>query len=198
MKRRRAVVVVAGLITTALVRAVLRWQRNPSAYLYELSFSLGLSRPFITRPRLREILAPKPGERVLEVGVGKGYYSLHVARWLEPGGVLDVLDIQQEMLDETVRRVHESGISAIVPVRGDARRLPYQDNYFDAAYLNFVLGEIPDQDAALRELRYVLKSGGRLVVGEAFVDPHMVRFGALRTRAEAAGLEFECRRLADH
>ncbi len=135
---------------------------------------------------------------MLEVGVGKGYYSLHVARWLEPGGVLDVLDIQQEMLDETVRRVHESGISNIVPVRGDARRLPYQDNYFDAAYLNFVLGEIPDQDAALRELRHVLKSGGRLVVGEAFADPHMVRFGALRTRAEAAGLEFEFRRLADH
>jgi ubiquinone/menaquinone biosynthesis C-methylase UbiE len=193
MKRRRAVVVVAGLITTALVRAVLRWQRNPSAYLYELSFSLGLSRPFITRPRLREILAPKPGERVLEVGVGKGYYSLHVARWLEPGGVLDVLDIQQEMLDETVRRVHESGISNIVPVRGDARRLPYQDNYFDAAYLNFVLGEIPDQDAALRELRRSLKPGGRLVVGEVFTDPHMVRFGVLQTRAEAAGLEFERR-----
>ena len=135
---------------------------------------------------------------MLEVGVGKGYYSLHVARWLEPGGVLDVLDIQQEMLDETVRRVHESGISNIVPVRGDARRLPYQDNYFDAAYLNFVLGEIPDQDAALRELRHVLKSGGRSVVGEAFADLHMVRFGALRTRAEAAGLEFEFRRLADH
>jgi hypothetical protein len=97
MKRTRAVVVVAGLVATALVRAVLRWQRNPPTYLYELSFSLGLPRPFITRPRLREILAPKPGEQVLEVGVGKGYYSLHVARWLEPGGVLDVLDIQQEM-----------------------------------------------------------------------------------------------------
>jgi ubiquinone/menaquinone biosynthesis C-methylase UbiE len=58
---------------------------------------------------------------MLEVGAGTGYYSLHVARWLEPGGALDVLDIQQEMLDQTVRRAHESGISNIVPVRGDAR-----------------------------------------------------------------------------
>jgi ubiquinone/menaquinone biosynthesis C-methylase UbiE len=130
---------------------------------------------------------------MLEVGAGTGYYSLHVARWLEPGGALDILDIQQEMLDQTVRRAHESGISNIVPVRGDARELPYPDNCFDAAYLNFVLGEIPDGDAALRELRRILKPGGRLVVGEAFTDPHMVRFGVLRTRAEAAGLGFERR-----
>jgi ubiquinone/menaquinone biosynthesis C-methylase UbiE len=152
-----------------------------------------LPRPFITRPRLREILAPKSGERVLEVGVGTGYYSLHVARWLEPSGTLDVLDIQHEMLDQTVCRAHESGISNIIPVRGDAQDLPYPDNCFDAAYLNFVFGEIPDQDATLRELRRILKPGGRLVVGEAFTDPHMVRFGVLRTRAEAAGLEFERR-----
>ena len=130
---------------------------------------------------------------MLEVGTGTGYYSLHVARRLEPGGALDVLDIQQEMLDQTVRRAHESGISNIIPVRGDAQDLPYPDNCFDAAYLNFVLGEIPDGDAALRELRRILKPGGRLVVGEAFTDPHMVRFGVLRTRAEAAGLGFERR-----
>jgi ubiquinone/menaquinone biosynthesis C-methylase UbiE len=108
---------------------------------------------------------------VLEVGVGTGYYSLHVARWLEPSGTLDVLDIQHEMLDQTVCRAHESGISNIIPVRGDAQDLPYPDNCFDAAYLNFVLGEIPDQDATLRELRRILKPGGRLVVGEAFTDP---------------------------
>ena len=193
MKRRRAVAVVAGLVATALASAVLRWRRNPSAYPYGLSFSLALPRPFVTRPKLLEILAPESGERMLEVGAGTGYYSLHVARRLEPGGALDVLDIQQEMLDQTVRRAHESGISNIVPVRGDARELPYPDNCFDAAYLNFVLGEIPDGDAALRELRRILKPGGRLVVGEAFTDPHMVLFGVLRTRAEAAGLGFERR-----
>jgi len=85
------------------------------------------------------------------------------------------------------------GVSNTIPVRGDAQGLPYPDNRFDAAYLNFVLGEIPDQDATLRELRRSLKPGGRLVAGEAFTDPHMVRFGVLRTRAEAAGLEFERR-----
>jgi ubiquinone/menaquinone biosynthesis C-methylase UbiE len=193
MERRIAVGVATGLIGAALLGTVLRWCRNPSAYPYGLSFSLELPRPFITRSRLREVLVPKPGERVLEVGPGTGYYSLHVARWLEPGGTLDVLDIQQKMLDQIVNRAHESGISNITPTRGDAQALPYPDNRFDATYLNFVLGEIPDRDAALRELGRTLKPGGRLVVGEALTDPHMVRFGVLRTRAEAAGLEFERR-----
>lgn len=191
--RRRAVGIATGLVAIAVLGAMLWWRRNPSACPYGLRFSLELPHPFITRRRLHEILAPRPAERMLEVGPGTGYYSLHVARSLEPDGVLDVLDVQQGMLDHTVRRARELGIANIFPTRGDARELPYPDESFDAAYLNVVLGEVPDQDATLRELRRVLRPNGRLVVGEVFADPHMVPFGALRTRAEAAGLEFESR-----
>jgi ubiquinone/menaquinone biosynthesis C-methylase UbiE len=84
---------------------------------------------------LREILSPEPGERVLEVGPGTGYYILHAARWLEPDGTLEILDIQQEMLDHTMRRAQALSISNIIPTRGDAQALPYPDGRFDAAYL---------------------------------------------------------------
>ena len=193
MEQKSIAGVVAGIVGAALLGTVFWWRRHPSACPYGLRFSLELPHPFLTRSRLREILAPRPGERLLEVGPGTGYHALHVARWLEPGGALDILDVQQEMLDHTMRRARELGISNVVPTHGDARELPYPDDTFDAAYLNFVLGEVSDQDAALRELRRVLKPGGRLVVGEAFPDPHMVKVDLLREKAEAAGLRFERR-----
>ena len=149
--------------------------------------------PFITRARLRRILAPQPGERMLEVGPGTGYYTLDVAGRLAPDGALDILDLQQKMLDHTMHQASEHRISNIVPTQGDATALPYADGIFDAAYIILTLGEIPDQDAALRELHRVLKPGGRLIVGELFGDPHMVAFGSLRARTEAVGLLFERR-----
>jgi ubiquinone/menaquinone biosynthesis C-methylase UbiE len=175
----------------ALAGAALWGRKNPSACPYSQRFWVEAPHPFITRERLRSILEPVPGERMLEVGPGTGYYTLPAAEWLEPGGRLDVLDVQQEMLDHTLRRADEAGISGITPARADAREMPYEDDTFDAAYLITVLGEIPDQDAALRELRRVVRPGGRIVVGELFGDPHMVTFRALRSRAAAAGLSVD-------
>jgi ubiquinone/menaquinone biosynthesis C-methylase UbiE len=168
--------------------AALWWRKNPSACPYSQRFWVEAPHPFITPERLREILEPQPGERVLEVGPGTGYYTLPVASWLGPDGRLDALDVQQEMLDHTMRRAASEEIENISAVRADARKTPFPDDSFDAAFLVTVLGEIPDQDAALRELHRVVKPGGRIVVGELFGDPHMVTHGALRDRAEAAGL----------
>ncbi len=191
--RKRLAWGAVGLLGAVLLATALRWRRNPSACPYGQRLSLDLPRPFLTRSGLRSVLAPEPGERILEVGPGTGYYGLDVARWLRPGGTLDVLDLQQQMLDHTMRRAQELGISNIVPARGDARSLPYPDESFDAAYLVATLGEVPDQEGALGELRRVPRPGGRLVVGEGVPDPHMVPFGSLRERAEGAGLRFERR-----
>jgi ubiquinone/menaquinone biosynthesis C-methylase UbiE len=184
----------AGLVGTAtLAGLAIWWRTNPSACPYRLRFFVELPHPFITRARLREVLSPRPGERVLEVGPGTGYYALPVARALEPGGTLDALDIHQEMLVHTMRRARQAGLPNILATQGDARALPYPDASFDAAYLILVLGEVPRQDEALRELRRILKPGGRLVVGELLGDPHYVPFGSLRERAEEEGLVFERR-----
>jgi ubiquinone/menaquinone biosynthesis C-methylase UbiE len=182
---------LALLGAAATLGGALWWRKNPSACPYSQRFWVEAPHPFITRARLREILEPKPGERLLEVGPGTGYYAIPVAQWLSPGGRLDVLDVQQEMLDHTLRTAGERGVDNITPARGDARKLPYEDDSFDGAYLVTVLGEIPDQDAALRELRRVVKPDGRIVVGELFGDPHMVTAGKLAERAKAAGLSVD-------
>jgi ubiquinone/menaquinone biosynthesis C-methylase UbiE len=149
--------------------------------------------PLITRDRLREILEPKPGERILEVGPGTGYYTLDAAEWVKPDGEVDILDLQPEMLDHTMRRAGEAGLANVTPTQSDATAMPYEDGTFDAAYLTTVLGEIPDQDAVLREFARVLRPGGRLVVGELIGDPHYVRLAPMRLRASGAGLTFERR-----
>jgi ubiquinone/menaquinone biosynthesis C-methylase UbiE len=185
--------VAIAMSIASVAGAALWWRKHPSACPYGQRFWVESPHPFITRERLREALEPQPGERVLEVGPGTGYYSLDVARWVGPSGRLDVLDVQQEMLDHTMRRADEAQIRSIQPRRGDARELPYEDATFDAAYLVAVLGEVPDQQLAMSELRRVLKPGGRLVVGELFGDPHMVGERALRRLAPSVGLRFERR-----
>jgi ubiquinone/menaquinone biosynthesis C-methylase UbiE len=184
-------IVAAG--AAAVAGVALWWRKNPSACPYGQRFWVEAPHPFITRSRLREVLDAKPGERVLELGPGTGYYTLDVADWVGPGGALDILDLQQEMLDHTMGRAGERGLSNITPTLGDATRLPYDEGSFDAAFLVTVLGEVPDQDAALRELARVLKPGGRLVVGELLGDPHYVTLRSMRLRAAGAGLTYERR-----
>jgi ubiquinone/menaquinone biosynthesis C-methylase UbiE len=186
----RKLLVAAGL---AVLGIALWWRKNPSACPYSQRFWVEAPHPFITRARLGEILEARAGERVLEVGPGTGYYTLDLAEWVGNEGRVDIFDVQQDMLDHTMRRAGERGFANVHPTRGDAQSLPYDDDSFDAAVLITVLGEIPDQDAALRELKRVLKPGGRLVTGELLGDPHYVTEGSLRTRTEAAGLRFERR-----
>jgi ubiquinone/menaquinone biosynthesis C-methylase UbiE len=184
---------VLGSLAIAIAGAALWWRRHPSACPYGQRFWVQAPHPLITRSRLRQALSPTVGERILEVGPGTGYYTLPVADWLGPEGTLEVLDVQPEMLEHTTGAARERGLENVLATRGDARSLPYEDGRFDAAYLVTVLGEIPDQDAALRELARVIRPGGRLVVGELFGDPHFVRLSALQERAQRAGLRLDGR-----
>jgi SAM-dependent methyltransferase len=173
----------------ALVGAMLWWRRHPSACPYAQRFWLAPPHPLITRARLREILQPCPGERTLEIGPGTGYYTLPLAEWIGPDGRLDILDIQQDMLDDTMRRAHDNGLENVTPACADAQRLPYPDETFDAIVLVTALGEIPDQDAAWREMARVLKPAGRVVNGELFGDPHWVSPKSAERSAGGAGLQ---------
>ena len=92
---------VAG---AAVLGGALWWRKHPSACPYGQRFWVEPPHPLITRKRLREVLAPRSGERMLEAGPGTGYYTLDVAEWISPSGQLDIVDVQQEMLDHTMRR----------------------------------------------------------------------------------------------
>jgi ubiquinone/menaquinone biosynthesis C-methylase UbiE len=180
-----------GAAAAATVGAALWWRKNPSACPYGQRFWVEAPHPIITRERLREVLAPEPGERLLEIGVGTGYYSFDLAEWVGADGTLELFDLQQEFLDHVLRGAAERGLTNLVPTRGDATALPYEDASVDAVVLTAVLGEIPDSVAALREIRRVLKPGGRLVIGELFGDPHFTTRASLERLGADAGLRLE-------
>jgi ubiquinone/menaquinone biosynthesis C-methylase UbiE len=180
-----------GTAGAATLAAALWWRKNPSACPYGQRFWVQAPHPIVTPERLRRVLRPQPGERVLEIGPGTGYYTLDLAQWLAPVGTVEIFDLQQQFLDHTMRRAAEHGIENVVPTQGDATALPYEDGSIDAVVLTAVLGEIPDRAAALEEIRRVLAPAGRLVVGELFGDPHFTTLASLKRQATQAGLAYE-------
>jgi ubiquinone/menaquinone biosynthesis C-methylase UbiE len=180
-----------GAVAAATLAAALWWRKNPSACPYGQRFWVQAPHPLITRDRLRSVLEPRPGERLLEIGPGTGYYSLDLAEWVGPDGRLEIFDLQQEFLDHVSRAAAERGLDNLSATQGDATALPFADGSLDAAILTAVLGEIPDRPAALREVRRVLKPDGRLVVGELFGDPHFTTRASLARLGGEAGLQVE-------
>jgi ubiquinone/menaquinone biosynthesis C-methylase UbiE len=180
-----------GAAAAATLAAALWWRKNPSACPYGQRFWVEAPHPIITRERLRSVLRPQAGERLLEVGVGTGYYSCDLAEWVAPGGTLELFDLQQEFLDHVMRAAGERGLSNLVPTQGDATRLPYEDSSVDGVLLTAVLGEIPEGAVALREIRRVLKPDGRLVVGELFGDPHFTTRASLERIGAEAGFALD-------
>jgi ubiquinone/menaquinone biosynthesis C-methylase UbiE len=198
--RARGLLIAAGAAT---IGAALWWRKNPSACPYGQRFWVEAPHPIVTRERLRKVLAPQPGERLLEIGPGTGYYTYDLAAWVTTAGqgdvgqggsgdgTVEIFDVQQQFLDHVMRGAEERGVGNVVPTQGDATSLPYEDGSIDAVVLTAVLGEIPDRAAALREIRRVLRPGGRLVVGELFGDPHFTTLASLKRQAAAAGLSYD-------
>jgi len=187
MRFRTAVFAVGAVVGGA----ALWWRKNPSACPYGQRFWVEAPHPIITRERLRAVLRPEAGERVLEIGPGVGYYTLDMAEWVGSEGTVEIFDLQQEFLDHVMKRAAERNLANVIPTQGDATALPYEDASVDAVVLTAVLGEIPDPAAALREIARVLKLSGRLVVGELFGDPHFTTRASLERQATEAGLTLE-------
>jgi ubiquinone/menaquinone biosynthesis C-methylase UbiE len=187
MRARR----LLGAAALAVLGAALWWRKNPSACPYGQRFWVEAPHPIVTRERLRSVLRPEAGERILEIGPGTGYYTLDIAEWVGPEGTVEIFDLQQEFLDHTLGRAQERGLANVRPTQGDATALSFEDDSMDAVVLTAVLGEIPDPVAALREIGRVLKPTGRLVVGELFGDPHFTTQAALKRQVPEGGLAWE-------
>ena len=100
----------------------------------------------------------RPGDRVLDACCGTGDLALACAR---AGGHVTGLDFSSRMLERARRKS-----ASVEWVRGDLLELPFEDASFDAATVGFGVRNVADLERSLRELRRVLRTGGRLGVLE--------------------------------
>ena len=129
----------------------------------------------------------RPGHTVLELGPGPGYFSGEAAAAVGPSGRVICVDLQRGML--LALRDHVAATPARIDlVVGDAGHLPIRSGVLDAAFLVSMLGEVPDPDAAVRELARVLGPAGVVSFCETVNDPDYVRLAVLRRLCRTVGL----------
>ena len=114
----------------------------------------------------REVVAAATG-RVLEVGVGSG---LNLAYY---GGQVEMvvgIDPSPRLLSIARQRAVAAGVRVCL-LQGSAAAIPLGDQSIDTVVMTWTLCSIPDPSAALREMRRVLKPGGKLVFVEHGLSP---------------------------
>ncbi|MFT4190313.1 MAG: bifunctional demethylmenaquinone methyltransferase/2-methoxy-6-polyprenyl-1,4-benzoquinol methylase UbiE [Comamonas sp.] len=107
----------------------------------------------------------KPGMRVLDIAGGTGDLALAFSKKVGPTGEVVHTDINQAMLTTGRDRLLDLGV-ALPTVVCDAEKLPFPDDYFDVVTVAFGLRNMTHKDAALKEMRRVIKPGGKLLVLE--------------------------------
>ena len=164
--------------------------KGRGAYPHQLAFLLlNPLRSLIFSPReLVARLHLAANSRVLELGPGPGFFSVHIARRI-PSGHLCLVDLQREMLDKARARIRRAGVSNVSFAQASASALPFAREVFDAAFLVTVLGEVPDAAACVVQLRDVLRRGGLLSITELAGDPDAMTEGDIAALAKAANLE---------
>ncbi len=104
--------------------------------------------------------APQPGERVLDLACGTGAVARQVAPIIGATGSIVGYDISPGML-EVARTLPAPAGASITWVEGPAEALPFPEAAFDAVFCQLGLQFSPDRSAVAREIRRVLKPGGR-------------------------------------
>lgn len=108
--------------------------------------------------------ALQPGEQVLDVACGTGPITLRAAAAVgTQGGVLGV-DLSQRMIDAALQRAARLAQPSVSFTRMDAAQLALPDARFDVVLCSLGLMYLPDPLQAVREMRRVLRPGGRLVL----------------------------------
>jgi 2-polyprenyl-3-methyl-5-hydroxy-6-metoxy-1,4-benzoquinol methylase len=181
-------IMILGITAIALGFAS---RRSPVPCPTWLSLLVELDNPLFKNNSARQIvqhLALEPGMRVLDLGCGPGRLTIPLAKQVGPNGEVTAFDIQPGMLQRVRAKARTENLGNIRFVQGRTGEGKLGCDRYDRVLLVTVLGEIPDREAAMREIFNCLKPGGMLSVTEVIADPHFQRRGSVTRTANAVGL----------
>jgi phosphatidylethanolamine/phosphatidyl-N-methylethanolamine N-methyltransferase len=110
----------------------------------------------------------RPGDRVLEVGVGTGINAALYPRNCSVTGI----DLSRSMLEKASERLARKGCDNVRLLEMDAEHLRFPDDSFDFVYAPYVISVVPDPVRVVREMRRVCKPGGKFIVLNHFRSPN--------------------------
>ncbi|MHB8094865.1 MAG: class I SAM-dependent methyltransferase [Candidatus Aminicenantales bacterium] len=137
----------------------------------------------------RKILASfaLEGKTVLDIGPGKGYFTIPLARMVGDAGRVVAADIQPAMLKALAKRARRAGMSERIRIhlsREDGLGVP---KAADFALMFWMAHEVPDKGRLFREIRAILKPGGRILLVEPRIHVTGQKFEETVALAEEAG-----------
>jgi ubiquinone/menaquinone biosynthesis C-methylase UbiE len=157
-----------------------------------LAWFVELDNPFSATSSAQSIiqnLDVQPDMKVMDVGCGPGRLTIPLAKAVGPDGEVTAVDIQPAMLRRAEKKAQAAHLNNIRFLQAGAGEGKLPRDTFDRAVLVTVLGEIPDREAALKEIYAALKPGGILSVSEIILDPHFQRRETVVRLANAVGLQ---------
>lgn len=151
-----------------------------------------IRRRFIQKPEtVAERMHLKPGMIVVEIGPGKGSYTIDVAKRVLTDGKVYAVDIQNTVIDNLRKKVKREGVTNVFPIVDDAYNLSFEDGSVNRVFAIACLPEIPDPVRVLREAHRILREDGLVCLSELLPDPDYPRRKTEIGWAEKAGFELD-------
>ena len=183
-------------VISVLIGSLLVWRVSSRRYMLPcpswLAWMVERDNPFTKVNRAATIIEHldlKQGMMVLDVGCGPGRLTIPLARKIGPNGQVVALDIQAAMLAKVQEKARLDNLTNITFIEAGIGQGKLEHNFFDRVLMVTVLGEIPDRQAALKEIFDSLKPGGILCVTEVIFDPHFQRQSTVLNLAREAGFK---------